>query len=347
MNKPFACLLALLAIVPVLAAPRRMDVSNGPSIFAIEAERETHVLQAQIEATSGKRGIQVPASGPKEFSVEKPECRGPRLFFAGDSTLDDGGLSLGGEARYPYASWGTALQASMRAGCCVVNYAKSGASTKSFSASGAWQKLIVEVRAGDFVAIQFGHNDQKRHTEFYLKNRWTDPKGLFREIVRQWVKEIREKGATPLLVSPICRCTFDKRGKKLLDSKQGPDGICLQSYRDAAKELSEELGCDFIDMNGLTRELMERLGRDEAMKFFVVSTGYRKSKDGEPSKDTTHPCRAGAEAFSKLFIANVKSRKLTVAELFREEFRPYRPLKCGVFPPCLKGKTANDEDVHQ
>ena len=69
-------------------------------------------------------------------------------------------------------------------------------------------------------------------------------------------------------------------------------------------------------MNGLTRELMERVGKEEAMKFFVISTGYRKSMDGEPAKDTTHPCRAGAEAFARLFLENVKSRNLSVSELF-------------------------------
>ena len=84
------------------------------------------------------------------------------------------------------------------------------------------------------------------------------------------------------------------------------------------KELSVELGCDYVDMNGLTRELMERVGRDEAMKFFVISTGLVAGKDGEPSKDVTHPVRAGAEAFAKLFVEDVKRRALPVAELFED-----------------------------
>ena len=77
------------------------------------------------------------------------------------------------------------------------------------------------------------------------------------------------------------------------------------------KKLSEELMCDYVDMNGLTRELMERVGKEESMKFFVISTGYRNRKD------VTHPCKAGAEAFARLFLENVKSRNLSVAELFR------------------------------
>lgn len=253
------------------------------------------------------------------------------LFFAGDSTLDDAGYSHGGRIRFPYYSWGTELQKSMKAGCRVSNFARSGASTKSFLKSGQWGKLIAEVKEGDFVAIQFGHNDQKRSSEFYLNERWADPKGLFREIVRRWVGEIRAKGATPILLSPICRGTFDKDGKRLVDTTHASDGVCLGSYRDAMKELSVELGCDYVDMNGLTRELMERVGCDESMKFFVISTGLVVDKDGEPKHDVTHPCRAGAEAFAKLFLEDAKRRGLPVAEMF-ENF-------AGRTPDRVQGKT--------
>ena len=244
------------------------------------------------------------------------------LFFAGDSTLDDGGYSRGGHIRFPYYSWGTQLQKSMKTGCRVSNFARSGASTKSFVKSGMWAKLIAEVKEGDFVAIQFGHNDQKRSNDFYRKERWADPKGLFREIVRDWVKDIRAKGATPILLSPICRGTFDKTGKKLVDPASKADGLCLRSYRDAMAELSEELKCDFVDMNAHTRRLMESVGREEAHKFFVISTGMVLGKDGEPAKDTTHPIQAGAVAFAKLFLDDVKARGLSVAKLFKDRDFP-------------------------
>jgi lysophospholipase L1-like esterase len=205
----------------------------------------------------------------------------------------------------------------MKPECGVANYARSGASTKSFVKSGLWDKLIADVKPGDFVAIQFGRNDQKRSNDFYRENRWADPNGLFREIVRGWVKDVRAKGATPLLLSPIRRATFDKDGKKLLDKTTR--GVCLRSYRDAMRELSVELGCDFVDMNEMTRQLMESIGRDESYKFFVISTGMIKGKDGEPSRDTTHPIEAGAKEFAKLFVDDVKKRNLSVARLFRDD----------------------------
>jgi len=300
-------------------------VAQGPSAEKFAADGSWKKLIGRVKPGDNVILRFPPSSARDRFAahvsgqggVVAIEPWGPRLFFAGDSTLDDNGLSLGGEMRYPYASWGTTLQKSMRDGCGVANYARSGASTKSFLKSGRWQSLISDVKAGDFVAIAFGHNDQKRSNKYYKENRWADPKGLFREIVRDWVKEVRAKGATPILMSPICRATFDVKGEKLIDREHKSDGVCLRSYRDAMKELSEELKCDYVDMNGLTRELMERVGKDEAMKYFVISTGYRKGKDGEPSKDTTHPCRAGAEAFANLFMENVKAQNLSVAELFR------------------------------
>ena len=97
------------------------------------------------------------------------------IFFAGDSTLDDHGF------RHPYRSWGREVGFYMKSGNAVRNFARSGASTKSFRDSGVWAKLIAEVKQGDFVVIQFGHNDQKRSSEFYREKRWSDPKGLFRE----------------------------------------------------------------------------------------------------------------------------------------------------------------------
>lgn len=234
------------------------------------------------------------------------------LFLAGDSTLDDCLL------KPPYASWGRALEASMRPGNCVSNFAVSGTSTKSFGKT-YWKNLISKVRPGDFVMIEFGHNDQKRSTPELVKSTWADPRGLFRDIVREWVGEIRMKGATPVLLSPISRGRFDVSGSYLIDTDHASDDVRLATYRDAMRELSEELCCDFVDMHTLTKNLMEKVGKAEAEKFFVISTGLMFSKNGEPSRDITHPVKAGALAFSELFLKDVRTRGLSVASLFEED----------------------------
>ena len=142
---------------------------------------------------------------------------GPTLLLAGDSTLDD----YGRKPRPPYASWGTELEKSMKPGCKVDNYAKSGASTKSFIEAGYWAKLMAAVKPGDYVGIQFGHNDQKCSNKFYLEKRFAPPDGLFKENVRKFVSDIRAKGGKPILMSPIVRGSFGKDGK-LVDKIDEP-----------------------------------------------------------------------------------------------------------------------------
>ena len=237
----------------------------------------------------------------------------PTLFFAGDSTLDD----YGRKPHPPYASWGTELERHMTGSCKVENFARSGASTKSFFEDGHWGRLIGRVKEGDFVAIQFGHNDQKWYTPFYVEKRFCAPKAAFRDNLRRMAEEVRAKGATPIFLTPIVRGNFDADGRKLTDSVDSR-GICLGSYAEAARELGRELAVDVVDMNRLTHDLLERRGREESMKYFVISSGLVKGKDGEPSQDVTHPIKAGAVAFAKLFVSDVKKRGLPVASLFRD-----------------------------
>jgi lysophospholipase L1-like esterase len=233
------------------------------------------------------------------------------LFFAGDSTLDD-------HYRKPdvlYASWGTELERYMKAGNKVDNHARSGASAKSFVVDGYWDRMIALVRPGDFVVIQFGHNDQKHFTEFYRTRRFTSVNGTYEEFYKSFVSDIRAKEATPMFATSIVRGTFDASGK--LVDRRDEEGINLRSYADAAVALGKKLSVDVVDMNALTHDLLEKVGKDDSMKFYFISTGLVEGKDGEPSKDTTHPVKAGAESFAKLFLDDVKTRKLPVATLFQ------------------------------
>jgi DNA sulfur modification protein DndE len=241
---------------------------------------------------------------------------GAHLFLAGDSTLDDYGRRHR-SGRAPLASWGATLQGKMHSGSLVRTFAKSGASTKSFIANGHWGRLIEAVRPGDFVLIQFGHNDQKQATEEQRKVLFAAADGLYRENLRKFAAEVRAKGATPIFCTPIVRATFDKTGKKLVDTTWRSGENCLGSYVRAVIETGKELGVDVVDMNAMTNELCERIGRDEAYKFYAISTGIEFSRDGEPSKDVTHPVPAGAQAYSELFLGDVRKRRLPIADLFQ------------------------------
>ncbi|MEY3609353.1 MAG: hypothetical protein RLZZ447_2141 [Verrucomicrobiota bacterium] len=131
----------------------------------------------------------------------------PRVFLAGDSTMADKPLDL------PERGWGMALGPLLRDGVTVRNHAMNGRSTKSFLDEGRWAKLAAELRPGDFVLLQVAHHAEKREDP----KRFTDPATTFRDNLRRFVREARERGAVPLLATPVCRRKFDAAGK-LLDT---------------------------------------------------------------------------------------------------------------------------------
>lgn len=239
-------------------------------------------------------------------------CGATTLFFAGDSTLDDHKR----DTNCLYRSWGTTLEPMMKEGNVVDNRAASGRSTKSFINEKRWEKLVASVKPGDFVAIAFGRNDQKCDPGPRLEKVYAATQGLYKENLRKFVAEIRAKGGVPVLMSPIVRGTFDREGKTIVEHANAC-GERLGDYAIAAKEVAEELKADFVDMHALTRALLEKTGKEASMSFFMISTGKAKARDGESKRDVTHPCKAGADAFAKLFLDDVKSRKLPVAALFR------------------------------
>ena len=225
---------------------------------------------------------------------------GRRLLLAGDSTLDS------------TTSWGTLLARDMKDGNRVQNLAMCGASTGSYLKCGRWAKVVNSVEPGDFVIIQFGHNDQKQSTEFYRKNRHCPSKGAFSRNIERFVAEVRAKGGIPVMATPVSRCTFDDAGR-VCDIPETPGGETLGDYAAADLELGRRLGVDVIDMNVLTRELLEKVGKEKARSF------YNRKKDGAGKfmLDETHPSEAGGKAFAALFLKEVKRRHLPVAHLFR------------------------------
>ncbi len=243
------------------------------------------------------------------LSVER---KGRKVFFAGDSTLDDRQR----KPDPPYASWGTELEKYMRDGNIVCNFAKCGASSKSFLADGRWSQMLENVGLWDFVVIQFGHNDQKRSTEFYRKYRNSTTNGTYEKYLTRFAAEVRAKGGIPMFATSIARASFGEDGH-LVDLPDTEEGENLRAYADAAITLAGKLNVDVVDMNILTHTLLEKMGKEEALKFFVISTGMVKDKEGKPVQDVTHPTQAGAEAFARLFIKDVCNRQLPIRGLFR------------------------------
>ena len=207
------------------------------------------------------------------------------LFLAGDSTLDEHG---GDESKF--ASWGSSLRSCLKPGARIVNYAKSGRSTKSFRDEGWWDRILSEVRPGDFVLIQFGHNDQKLD-----KPKVAVPQAQFKTNLWQMVREVRARHATPFFATPIVRLTY--ADGHLVDKAN------LDAWAQRMREVAYEANVRLIDMRKLTQEAAESAGEGEALTWNAPG-------------DRTHPAKKGARLYGELFLKDVTARKLELAHLF-------------------------------
>ena len=168
------------------------------------------------------------------------------IYFAGDSTLHS--------RRYletrPYpeeerclGSWCDELEHFLKPGVRIVNPAYSGTSTKSFRDEGRWAKLIAQVKPGDFVYIQFGHNDQKKDPK-----RYAAADGAYKENLRRFAEEVRAKGGKPVFgTSLVRRCYRSSKDDRVADG--------LGKYPDAVRELGREMGVPVVDFNAFSRSL--------------------------------------------------------------------------------------------
>ena len=229
------------------------------------------------------------ASGQQSTPPQEAAPRPRTLVFAGDSTLDD---HHGDESKY--GSWGSNLRPFLREGCAIVNYARSGRSTTSFIREGWWDKCLAATDKGDFVVIQFGHNDQKLD-----KPAVATPIPQYKENLRRMAADVRAKGATPVFATPIVRLSYGKDG--LLR-----DFAKLDDWAEAMRETATELGIDVVDMRVLTREAANKAGEEEALTWNVPD-------------DRTHPAPKGARIYAGLFLAEIRRLGLPLAELFQPE----------------------------
>ena len=161
----------------------------------------------------------------------------PTLYLVGDSTMAD----KKNPEENPEHGWGQMLPELMTDNINIENHAVNGRSSKSFISEGRWQKIEDQLKPGDFVIIQFGHNDQKIKSP----DRYTNPFTEYRYNLEKYVKETREKGATPILMSSIVRRNFNEHGT-LVDTHG--------EYPLVVRMVAKDLGVAFIDMQWLTQQ---------------------------------------------------------------------------------------------
>ena len=200
-----------------------------------------------------------------------------RLFIAGDSTAAEYGPE-----RAPQAGWGQALQSYLDpARFEVRNHAKGGRSTRSFIDEGRLDAIGRELRRGDVLLIQFGHNDAK----FEDRTRYTDPDSDYPRMLMRYVQVARDKGATPVLVTPVARLLYDFGS--LLDTHA--------RYTLAMQQLATREHVALIDLNDRSMRWIRALGEQGARPYFLFVPEQKKA-------DGTHFSVAGANAVACLVL---------------------------------------------
>jgi polygalacturonase/lysophospholipase L1-like esterase len=247
------------------------------------------------------------AGNTAEYGTAKGKKKITRVWLIGDSTVADYSLEKDYHSkRYPIMGWGQVFQPFMasdslrlirhlvKADSAVVDdRARGGRSTRSFFEEGRWSEIYRQLMPGDLVLIQFGHNDASVNKG----ERYTSLPG-YKEFLRLYVSQSREKGAIPILLTPVARN---------YPWKDGHLGNTHGAYPDAMKEVALETGAYLVDLNSLSMDFFSGKGRDYSTLTYFMNLPpgmYEAYPDG--SSDNTHFQPAGATAVAQLVFNAMK-----------------------------------------
>jgi lysophospholipase L1-like esterase len=231
------------------------------------------------------------------------------VFLAGNSTVVD-------QDDDPWASWGQIFPRFLKQGAAVSNQAESGLSLGSFLSSNRLKQVLNMMKPGDYLFIEFGHNDQKEKGP---------DDGAFKsysERMRLFVNEFRQKGGNPVIVSPANRRSFGEDGK-ITNS--------LGDYPEAARQVAKELDASFIDLNAMTKILYEALGPENSKRLFVIYPENSFPGQKAALNDNTHFNAYGAYQLTKCIIGGIKDNKLGLKKYFVKGISSFKPAKPDAF----------------
>ena len=247
------------------------------------------------------------------------------IFIIGDSTAANKDLSKGKLER----GWGMALQRYFDENVIVVdNHAVNGRSSKSFMDEGRWDKVLEKIKPGDYVIIQFGHNDEKAQP-----NRHTDPGSTFDYNLAKYVRETREHGGIPVLMNAVVRRNFLVQAPAVADDEmlrnttfadgsgmvEGDSLIDTHGlYRVAPRDVARRMNCHFIDANKITHDLEQGLGREGSKKLHMWFLPGTEPTEPEGKQDNTHYNVYGAQVVAKL-LADALCEEIPLLKAYRTD----------------------------
>jgi lysophospholipase L1-like esterase len=222
----------------------------------------------------------------------------PRIHLAGDSTMANY------KAESPLRGWGMVFGRLFVDPAMVCNHAVSGRSTKSFVADGHWKKLLDELKPGDVVLIQFGHNDEK----IDRPKTGTDVATEFPDNLRRMVREVRASQGVPLLATPVARRKFDRDGK--LVPTHG-------AYPEAVRAVASELEVPLLDLERATMAWLQQEGVEPSKRFFAGLAPVGNPPQAPAAPDNTHFLEPGAQRVAELAAEEIRALELPLVQWLR------------------------------
>ncbi|QIL75147.1 glycosyl hydrolase family 28 protein [Hymenobacter sp. HDW8] len=220
-----------------------------------------------------------------------------QVFLVGDSTMSEKP-----DRNKPERGWGMYFDQFFDGETTVQNHAMNGRSTRNFRHEGRWAKVMEQVKPGDWVLIQFGHNDQKKEDTA----RYAAPQTDYRKNLTRYVQEAKQRGANPVLLTPVGRRYFDEQGKRKDDHGEYPAVV---------REVAKSQKVPLIDMHEKSWALYSQLGEKGSRDlFWSYQNGYYQENPVPPAKnDNTHFSAYGAELIAQLVAQDIKKQNLGIA----------------------------------
>ncbi len=211
------------------------------------------------------------------------------IYMIGDSTMANKPLEKQNQER----GWGQILSELLTDDIQVDNHAVNGRSTKSFIDEGRWDEVMKRIQPGDYVVIQFGHNDEKED-----EARHTDPHTTFKANLEKFISEARSKGAKPILMNSIVRRKFDENKPAKLTDTHG-------DYIIVPRQIAKAEKVPFVEANLITKKIVQKYGNEDSKKLYmwIEPNKYEFCPDGK--QDDTHLNIEGAHVVAKALLAKM------------------------------------------
>jgi lysophospholipase L1-like esterase len=230
------------------------------------------------------------------------------VYLAGDSTMAEKTSD-----KRPETGWGEYLQSQFdESKVKIENHAQNGRSTKSFINEGRWQKIVESLKKGDYVFIEFGHNDEKLDKP----GTGAAANGEYRDNLIRFVKDVRSKKAFPVLLTPVMRRRFNERGE-FFDTHG--------EYPDAVRKVAAEYKVPLIDMHRRSEAIIKNLGVEDSKKLFLILKPKEHPNYPNGSDDNTHFSAFGAEQMARAAADGIREAKIKLAKfLIKDDGENFR-----------------------